>query len=152
MSLVQTRSPVVGLILACVASALALCTGCDAEQETHERSAAKASSEGGAGGAGGGADTTEAGDTTSGGGAGEGRSGGGEPCITCLGVLSGESGTLCPGSEALYQQLGHCACDGACAWACDTACDGAASSLCDECIFDTTSGCGWELDQCKSDL
>jgi hypothetical protein len=75
-------------------------------------------------------------------------------CTTCADFLTNGGDMLCPQSEAIYNTLVECVCNGACAGKCnDNACAGQdLTPECQDCITDTNKGCGNEFNECANDL
>lgn len=87
---------------------------------------------------------------------GGGGSGGSVACITCAEtVTGGDPALLCSSSQALYDTLADCACNGACSAVCSAnLCAGTMQDgPCTSCLQDTSAnGCGTELNDCSNDL
>lgn len=75
-------------------------------------------------------------------------------CATCNDVITtGDIGNgFCPGSEELYNNIANCICVEECAMACQTVCNGGDFiPECEQCIYDTSVGCGNDLQACFDD-
>ena len=83
--------------------------------------------------------------------------GSGMSCATCSQALTEpdvDPSMICSGtSDALFEELLSCVCDGLCAGVCDNnACMGLPTSdMCNACIIDSSTGCGFELNNCPDD-
>lgn len=116
----------------------------------------------GGGTGGGGANTGgSTGGATGGTGGSTGGTGGSTGCMTCADFITNGSDTsmLCtdngpPSSADLYNALGDCTCNGACATPCGAnVCVGDSPDAdCVSCIQDTVAGCGNEYNECSNDF
>lgn len=86
---------------------------------------------------------------------GAGGVGGVEPtCASCKQfLLEDNPPELCPASVPLYEAFTDCKCLGACADVCGDACmsSGAPAADCDNCLLDTSQGCGMQFFACSND-
>lgn len=86
---------------------------------------------------------------------GVGGAGGASPCVRCAEAISGgDTSSLCPSSQELFDLLAECMCKGVCAGVCAAECSSAvpAGMECQQCLTDSMMGCGAQFDACANDL
>jgi hypothetical protein len=79
--------------------------------------------------------------------------GGGPPgsCVSCAEFITGEQGTLCPDSQALFDELFFCICAEQCIPQCTSnVCSGGDAN--DDCSNCLSKLCQAELNQCANDI